>query len=123
MINKGPWVGGCSWGLLFLAWPLSLASPLLHLPVLSHPEPEKGTLRWGVGFRYQEGALTILESPSEDCRALQQKGLKADGGGIFHSSWHSYSPWSAVTAFSAEDGEKWGEASFPCYPLNSVAEE
>lgn len=36
-----------------------------------------------MGFRYQEGGLTTLESPSEDCRSLQQKVLKADGGGTF----------------------------------------
>lgn len=62
-----------------------------------------------MGFRYQEGGLTTLESPSEDCRSLQQKGLKADGGGTFQVSWHSYSPWSAVTAFLQKmerNGEK-----------------
>lgn len=63
-----------------------------------------------MALRYQKGPLTILESPSEDCRALQQKGLKADGGGTLQSSWHSYHPsLRAVTAFlqkTERNGEK-----------------
>lgn len=62
------------------------------------------------GFQISERAFDYPESPSEDCRALQQKGLKADGGGTFQSSWHSYHPsLSAVTAFlqkTERNGEK-----------------
>ena len=88
------------------------------LPVLD--DMERALANMVDGDTAKEGMQLIYKNMMN---ALQQKGLKADGGGIFQSSWHSYSPWSAVTAFSAEDGEKWGEASFPCYPLNSVAEE
>ena len=66
MINKGPWMRGCSWGLLFLAWPLSQAP---HLPVLSHPEPEKGTLsEVRSGFQISGGGF---DYPGKPLRGLQ----------------------------------------------------
>lgn len=72
MINKGPLVGGCSWGLLFLAWPLSQAPPPTsspRLPVLSHPEPEKGTLsEVGSGFQISGRGF---DYPGKPLRGLQ----------------------------------------------------
>lgn len=59
-------VGGCSWGLLFLAWPVSQGP---HPPVPSHPQPEKGALR-EVGNGFQISGREF-DYPGEPLRGLQ----------------------------------------------------
>lgn len=120
-INKGPW-RGCSAGLLFLARTLSQGP---HPPVPSHSEPEKGALsEVANGFQISERAFDYPGEPLRGLQSFAAERIEGRWGRNFPIILAFLSPLLECSySISAEHGEKWGEASFPSAPLNSVAEE